>query len=59
MSYPHTDNSKERTNEANIPDTKETRNESRFLIPDCCREGWSTCEHVVKPEPKKYNLNII
>lgn len=31
----------------------------RFLIPDCCREGWASCEHVVKPFRKpKGNIGL-
>ena len=24
-----------------------------ILIPECCREGWPTCPHVVKRERRK------
>jgi len=31
--------------------------EQYFKIPDCCREGWDSCKHVV-PKPKKIKRNI-
>ena len=28
-------------------------------IPQCCREGWDDCPHVVKPQkPKKRNIGL-
>lgn len=30
-----------------------------FLIPECCREGWETCPHVVKPQKvEKKNIAL-
>jgi hypothetical protein len=31
-----------------------------FLIPECCREGWEDCPHVVnrKKEFKRYNIGL-
>ena len=28
-----------------------------FIIPQCCREGWDSCKHVVKKK-KKERVNI-
>lgn len=28
-----------------------------FLIPQCCREGWDSCKHVVKRQ-KKIKTNV-
>lgn len=31
----------------------------RVMIPDCCREGWEDCPHVVQhPKPKKQNIGL-
>lgn len=31
----------------------------KFLIPDCCREGWDSCRHVVKKQkPAKKNIGL-
>ncbi len=28
-------------------------------IPDCCREGWASCPHVIKPKkPVKKNIGL-
>lgn len=28
-------------------------------IPDCCREGWPSCPHVIKqPKPVKKNIGL-
>ncbi len=30
-----------------------------IIIPECCREGWKTCTHVVKREPvRKPNVGL-
>ena len=29
----------------------------RMIIPECCREGWDSCPHVIK-KPKKTKTNI-
>jgi hypothetical protein len=30
-----------------------------MIIPDCCKEGWESCKHVVrKPKPKKSNVGL-
>lgn len=26
---------------------------TKFVIPECCIEGWDTCIHVKKPETKR------
>lgn len=28
-----------------------------IIIPECCREGWETCEHIAK-KPKKTRRNV-
>lgn len=31
----------------------------RFLIPECCREGWDDCPHTVrKPDPVRRNIAL-
>lgn len=30
----------------------------RFLIPECCREGWDSCKHVVNRPKEKTKHNI-
>lgn len=33
--------------------------EITIMIPQCCREGWSTCAHVPKPQRKeKQNIAV-
>lgn len=46
-------------------ETKETKTDIlkpeqvTFLIPECCREGWDTCPHVVKRvKPTKKNIGL-
>lgn len=29
-----------------------------FIIPECCREGWASCTHVVNRAPKSTKRNI-
>jgi hypothetical protein len=30
-----------------------------FIIPECCREGWASCPHVLnKPKPVKKNIGL-
>lgn len=30
-----------------------------WIVPECCREGWASCPHVVKREkPKKKNIGL-
>ena len=37
----------------------ETKNPNRIIIPECCREGWDSCKHVVKPFKKtKQNIGL-
>lgn len=31
--------------------------EIKIIIPQCCRENWDTCIHVI-PKPKKKKRNI-
>ena len=38
---------------------KEPENLDRFIIPECCREGWESCKHVPKPYKKtKQNVGL-
>jgi hypothetical protein len=32
----------------------------QVIIPECCREGWDTCPHVVKRDdrPKRNNIGL-
>ena len=40
------------------PKPKEAQSFS-FIIPECCRELWDSCPHVVKKErPKKQNVGL-
>lgn len=30
-----------------------------FLIPECCKEGWESCPHVIKKEkPRRNNIGL-
>lgn len=30
-----------------------------WIVPECCREGWKSCPHVVKPvKKKKANIGL-
>lgn len=45
-------------NEQPNSEIKEVRIED-IKIPECCREGWKTCKHVVKKEkPKRVNKGL-
>lgn len=35
-----------------------TEAQVRFLIPDCCREGWDDCPHVVNRDQVRRRTNI-
>lgn len=40
------------------PEIKEIDN-FNWIVPECCREGWESCVHVVKREkPKKTNIAL-
>lgn len=40
------------------PETGEEQEVMAF-IPQCCREGWDTCQHVPKKvKPKKKNIGL-
>ena len=39
------------------PDENGDLQEVSILIPQCCREGWASCKHVVKKQ-KKLKTNI-
>ncbi len=37
----------------------ETHELPSFLIPECCREGWESCTHVVKRQkPGRKNIAL-
>jgi hypothetical protein len=39
--------------------TKDGPVEVSILIPECCREGWANCPHVVRREkPAKKNIGL-
>lgn len=45
----------------NEEENEEKKEELYMLIPDCCREHWDTCPHVVNKkeyEKKKQNIGL-
>lgn len=38
------------------PETVERGN--TWVIPECCREGWDDCPHIVNREPQRIKRNI-
>lgn len=48
-------------NEKEIKSQEEVQVVDNFnwIVPECCREGWASCPHVVKREkPKKKNIGL-
>lgn len=43
--------------EKQLPIITMNAREVRISIPQCCREGWETCKHLVKKQ-KKVKTNI-
>ena len=42
-----------------IVETDQGPKEVLVFIPECCREGFESCTHVVKPfKPKKKNIGL-
>lgn len=40
-------------------DSQEEKKDFRWEVPQCCREGWDSCPHVVKKEkPAKTNIGL-
>lgn len=39
-------------------DNKDDLKKYKIEIPECCREGWDSCPHVVNREIKKKKKNI-
>lgn len=45
--------------EDTVPESEPVENEvPRFLIPDCCREGWEDCPHVVNRAKEYVRGNV-
>lgn len=47
-------------NEKEIKRKEEVQvNNFNWIVPECCREGWASCPHVLKREkPKKKNIGL-
>lgn len=45
------------SDEPTVPES-ELQEVPAFLIPDCCREGWEDCPHVINREPERVRRNI-
>lgn len=50
-------NEKEKTQTTILDPNIKVIDVTNILIPECCREGWKSCLHVVKPQ-KKAKINI-
>ena len=48
--------SNEKGQEAKVLDPEEVI----WIVPQCCREGWDTCKHVIKRDkkPRKGNIGL-